>query len=317
MFSFSEKDFLEFAKEISEKVNSFTDCYYRNRLISGKSRVEYKCNSELDTKGEHKIDELVKKLILEEVNTNYPEVSKHVNIFMEEFSPHNYNKNAVCSIFIDPVDGSRSMDQHIGDPCIMFGFSEKAHISDMKFSDLKSCYIKGLHSGDVYFTSLDKAYYVPRGLEPDPNLEFDSRFVPIKLESTLPMRLEDSCVVIRDGYGMRSIVERKIDHRILNIVKHTFSHDITGMELCYLASGRDIVHVLVEARSNKDNGKWRGSDGFNLIPYPLVKAVGGGVYSLNGEAIDDIDFEPHKMYDFIAAVSDRLKNEFIEKAVKK
>jgi hypothetical protein len=130
------------------------------------------------------------------------------------------------------------------------------------------------------------------------------------------VNIRDACVIIRDGYGMRSTVEGKIDHSILNTVKHTFSYDITGIELCYLASGRDIVHLIAEGRSHVENGKCKGSDGFNLIPYPLIKAVGGVVCALNGIELGETKFDPHKIYDFIGAVNLELVDEFIEKAVK-
>jgi fructose-1,6-bisphosphatase/inositol monophosphatase family enzyme len=264
------------------------------------------------------VDAFIKQIIIEYINGHCPQVKNEAIIYMENFkvtSP----ENPSCTIFIDPVDGSRSADQHIGAPCFMIAFSSKT--DDIHFRDLQNCFVRGIHSGDSYFTFCSKAYYVPGGYSitfgNNGEVIVNKELVlnPIKMSHN-PERLKDATVIVRDGYGMREIVSKKIDHSILNAVKHTFSYDITGIELCYLASGRNIVHLLVEARRHFQNGKAVGSDGYNLIPYPLIKAVGGNIYLLNGQSLDDILYKPQEIYDFIAGINPILVQEFVHSSVK-
>jgi hypothetical protein len=140
---------------------------------------------------------------------------------------------------------------------------------------------------------------------------------PLNARKRDDFKLQDATVIVRDGYGMRKFVAEKINHEILNVVKHTFTIDITGTELCYLAAGRDIVHIVVEARRHMEGDKYKGADGYNLIPYPLIKAAGAMIYDLNGIPLDDEIYIPSQIYDFIASASRRLLNDFIRDGVKK
>ncbi len=320
MKSFKEVDFLEFAQYVSEKVYIAFNKYYRHKLLSGYASINYEDNFENSVKSVHKIDRFVKEIITQALDERFTGYKDSINIYMEDFKVCDVS-NPKCCIFIDPVDGSRSADQHIGDPCIMMAYSPKTDMHNLRFRDLESCFIKGLHSGDVYFTYYSKGYFIPNGYTyrlHDEKVTIDETFIlnPLKrIDNTSPITLGDSCVVVRDGYGMRSIVSNKVNHSILNYVKHTFSYDITGIELCYLASGRDIIHILVEARSHFKDGKQVGSDGFNLIPYPLIKAVGGMLYTLEGEELEHKHYNPYNIYDFVSTANDRLMKECINRGL--
>lgn len=317
---FSEKEFLLFSQAISQKIYLFTKNYYKKKLLTGLTEIEYISPSNTDIKQEHKIDKLVKNYILDLINQEYSYLLKIANFCMEDYQEIK-NTDAVCTIIIDPVDGSRCADQNIGDPCIMFAISFTP-FNQMTFKDLASCFIKALHSGDTYFVYHQQSYYIPNNLNfylqekkvllnDNPN-----NFVEVKPQhqkDQLPKNISDSVFIVRDGYGMRTIVKDKINHDILNQAKHTFSHDITSIELCYLT--REVVHLIVEARKHYKNNKWNGSDGFNLIPYPLVKAVGGMIYDLYGKELENKKYNPYDIYDFIASTSPTLKDFFIKNSV--
>ncbi|MDK2821607.1 MAG: hypothetical protein PWP31_1572 [Clostridia bacterium] len=113
MISFEEKDFLLFARYICDKIYFALKNFYKEKLILGRSVVEYENKNENDIKGTHKVDILTKNIILETVNNEFPYLKEIANIYMEGLD-HSYNRKLDYCIFIDPVDGSRSADQHIG-----------------------------------------------------------------------------------------------------------------------------------------------------------------------------------------------------------
>jgi fructose-1,6-bisphosphatase/inositol monophosphatase family enzyme len=317
----TEVEFIRFAEKVGRKVYFFVKNYYQNKLLKGLTKLEYANAGSDSIKQEHKIDSIVKQYIINLIRKDYPDLLKTANLCMEDYHQLN-NENAVCTIIIDPVDGSRCADQKIGDPCIMFGISDAA-FGEMTFKKIRSCFIKALHSGDTYFVLNHHSYYIPGHID----FGFDREKVwvrmndnimaiqPLRIGERLTESIADAAIIIRDGYGMRKVVGSKINHDILNNAKHTFSHDITSIELCYLT--RDIVQLVVEARQHYQAGKCIGSDGFNLIPYPLVKASGGMIYDLSGEELENTRFNPYHVYDFIAASSPVLKDLFIENGVKR
>jgi fructose-1,6-bisphosphatase/inositol monophosphatase family enzyme len=318
---FTEMDFIHFADTVAEKIRVVMKDFYRFKLLHSTATVEYATiSAQEDLKATHKIDQVIKNEVLSIIRKDFSRMLKYANIFIEGASPL-LAETPKFSLFLDPVDGSRSADQNIGDPCFMIAFSPIPNYKNLRFKDLTSCYIKGLHSGDTYFTFCAYGYYIPEGYDyrllPEGKVlvDFDGRsslaLQPIILRKSAVTELKDACVIVRDGYGMRKVVSNKIDHRILNDVKHTFSYDITGLELCYLASGRDIVHLLVEARKHSVKGKSVGSDGFNLIPYPLIKSVGANIYSLSGEPVANLRFNANNTYDFIAACNSELLLKFL------
>jgi fructose-1,6-bisphosphatase/inositol monophosphatase family enzyme len=320
---FTEECFLEFAQKVSYIVFNQAREFYDVRLVNNVAKIDYYGTNIDNTKAEHKIDKIVKDVIREYINDNYPHLWDIANVHMEDMETSNcYSKK--ISLFFDPVDGSRSADVNIGDPCFMIAYAEKNDdCKEIRFKDLKSCFIKCLKTGDIYFTYNAKGYYIPNGhtyeLLPNGSALMDGtrNVKALYAGKNEKFELAHSTVVIRDGYGMRKIVAEKINHDILNDVKHTFSYDITGTELCYLAAGRDIIHVLVEARKHKaKDQRWVGSDGFNLIPYPLLKASGAMIYSLDGVELEDVVYNPRGIYDFIACSSKFLVDKFIEKGVK-
>lgn len=314
MYKFSEIDFLEFAKSISDVVSKGYSEFYAKKVISNNFSIEY-ADSICDVKSEHKIDRFTKELILNCIKQSYPYIYDNANIFMEDYV--GTKSSGFFNLYFDPVDGSRSADLNVGDPCFMVTYSEKTE--NVKFKDLKNCFIRGLKSNDIYFTFSNRAYYIPNGFSYDikenaVNLIYDNSSVELKpIENTYKdIHLANSSVIIRDGYGMRSIVAKKIDHNVLNQVKHCFSHDITGMELCYVGACRGIAHIMVEARYHTNGNKIIGSDGFNLIPYSFLKATNCVITSLNGNSLDNCDYNPKNVYDFIACVNSDLLDEFIK-----
>lgn len=322
---FDENFFIEFSKKLSHILFQKVREYYNQKFLSGVNGLEYSTyndNTYVSLKAEHKIDQYAKSVIMDFIHSNYFYLWEKCNIFMEDFYSE-ASDNLSISIYIDPVDGSRSADLNIGDPCFMIAYAEKASASEaIKFKDLKSCFIKCLKSGDQYFTYENFAYYIPGEysfniLDGKILLNNKQQVAPIKLKNDV-YTLEQAVVIIREGYGMRKFAGGKINFDVLDDVKHCFSYDITGTELCYLASGRGIADIMVEARKHIDHAqKARGSDGFNMIPYPLIKAAGGMMYTLTGKKYEDIEYCPHKMYDFIAASNERLLKNFLQKGIKK
>lgn len=309
-----ELDFLQFAKQLSDEVSKGYSEFYKSKIINNNFFIEY-ADSIGDVKSEHKIDKFIKELILNHIKNNYTYIYENANIYMEDYI--NTNSNGSLNLYIDPVDGSRSADLNVGDPCFMVTYSEKTE--NVKFKDLKNCFIRGLKSNDIYFTFRNQGYYVPNGFSyslnnDSVNLIYDNGsniLKPIQ-NNYEDVNLSNSSVIIRDGYGMRSVVAKKIDHSVLNHVKHCFSHDITGMELCYVGACRGIAHIMVEARHHKNGNKIIGSDGFNLIPYSFLKATNCLVTSLDGESLDDHAYNPKSIYDFIACINKHLLYEFIK-----
>jgi fructose-1,6-bisphosphatase/inositol monophosphatase family enzyme len=316
----TEVEFIRFAENIGRKVFCLTQNYYRHKLLKGLTKIEYAAAGD-NIKQEHKIDGIVKQYIVNLIRKDYPDLLKIANLCMEDYHQTN-PENTGCTIMIDPVDGSRCADQKIGDPCIMFGYSDAA-FEEMTFKKIKSCFIKALHSGDTYFLFNHRSYYIPGNI----SFGFDREKVwvryndnimaiqPLRIDAGLATKLADAVIIIRDGYGMRQVVDNKINHEILNEARHTFSHDITSIELCYLT--RNIVHLVIEARKHCRAGKWIGSDGFNLIPYPLVKAAGGVIYDLSGTELENARFNPYHVYDFIAASRPGLKDLFVTRGLKR
>jgi|GEM_PF-2974993 len=309
-----ELEFLKFANQLSDEISKSYLEFYKRKIINNNFSIEY-ADSIADVKSEHKIDKFTKEFILNYIKNNYTYIYRNANIYMEDYI--NTNSQGSFNLYIDPIDGSRSADLNIGDPCFMITFSEKT--TDVKFKDLKNCFIKGLKSNDIYFTFKNQAYYVPNGFLFDiqntaVNLIYNSDVTELRpIENNYKdLSLPNSSVIIRDGYGMRSVVAKKVDHSVLNKVKHCFSHDITGMELCYVAACRGIAHVMVEARTHTRGNNIIGSDGFNLIPYSLLKAANCIVTSLDGKSLDNCIYNPKYIYDFIACVNGNLLNEFIK-----
>lgn len=60
----------------------------------------------------------------------------------------------------------------------------------------------------------------------------------------------------------------------------------------------------------------RGSDEYNLIPYPLIKAVGAEIYTLEGHPFGSMIYNPQGIFDFIAGVNINLVEEFIQASLK-
>lgn len=314
MCKFSETQFLNFAKSISDVVLEGYSEFYTNKILGNNFSIEY-ADSIGDVKSEHKIDRFIKELILEQIKNNYAYIYENANIFMEDYVAS--NTNGSFNLYFDPVDGSRSADLNVGDPCFMVTYSEETE--NVKFKDLKNCFIRGLKSNDIYFTFRNQGYYVPNGFSY--SLNNDSVNLIYKNESNIlnpikntfeDVNLSDSSVIIRDGYGMRSVVAKKIDHNVLNHVKHCFSHDITGVELCYVGACRGIAHIMVEARYHSKGNKIAGSDGFNLIPYSFLKATKCIITSLDGKSLDNTIYNPKGVYDFIACVNHILLHELIK-----
>lgn len=321
---FTEQYFLEFSHKLSVVVFDTVKEFYDDKLVQGIAEIDY-CEKDIDDiKGEHRIDRVVKDVIKQYIDNNYQDLWNLVNIHMEDMERSRCSSKKI-HLFFDPVDGSRSADLNIGDPCFMVAYAEETEeYNEIRFRDLKSCFVKGLKTGDIYITYTGKGYCIPSGhnytLLPAGKVLIDGTKTirPLAAGKSETFKLAHSTVVIRDGYGMRRVVSQKINHDILNDVKHTFSHDITGTELCYLAAGRDIIHVLVEARKHRNNKReWVGSDGYNLIPYPLLKASGAMVYTLDGVEFEDIVYDPKGIYDFIACSSKSLVDSFIDKGIKK
>lgn len=64
----NEKDFLMFAKSISDNLIYIYNQYYQEKLTSGKAIVDCVDESGEDIKGIHKIDILIKDIILQLIN---------------------------------------------------------------------------------------------------------------------------------------------------------------------------------------------------------------------------------------------------------
>ncbi|MGE5418438.1 MAG: inositol monophosphatase family protein [Acidobacteriota bacterium] len=308
-----ESEFIKLAHSIAGEIRNYIRNYYRHQYEN--QSQPHLINNESPGYMPNPTDCLAYQAILDIINRKFHHMLNEANFIIEGFEPI-LGRDAQYTVFIDPVDGSRSAALRIGDPCIMLAYSPQHELTNIKFKDLQFCYVEGLHSADTYFTYCGKGYYVPGGFYFEPRDEAiylygEILLEPIRLRQEYPRSIEEASVIVRDGHGMRRHVKEKINHSILDHARHVFSYDITGLELSYLASGRDIVHLLVESRSHYDKGRIVGSDGFNLLPFPLVKATGGVVYTLNGEPLDEQVFNPYGVYDFIAASNPKIFNEFV------
>ncbi len=244
----------------------------RDSLIERLKETGYIGDTNLDSndlKSHHVIDQIATEVAMKELKYS------NVAIYIEGEKPH-IPDNVDYSIYIDPVDGSLNWDRGVGDPCIVIAISNHKEISCL--NDLNFAYIYGLRSEDEYWTENNSAYYL---------CHLTQKTHKIKTAQTTG--IENMVGYFRTGYGMaKNQLQKTLP--LFYKVKDIRAIDNSGMEICEIARG--AADIMVEARDV--------SDGFNLIAYPILKAAGGGVFSLNGLDIGSQSIKLEEKYNYIA-----------------
>ncbi len=226
----------------------------RDKLVEELSKAGYIGDTNLDStdlKSHHSIDKVATKVILGELRKT------NAAIYIEGEAPIIPDKPA-CSIYIDPVDGSLNWDRGVGDPCIAIAISDNEKINCL--NDLNFAYVYGLRSGDEYWAEKGCAYYFC-------NLTQNTH----KINAAKTSGINNMVAYFRTGYGMaKKQLQKTLP--LFYKVKDIRAIDNAGIEICEIARGAS--DLMIEARD--------GSDGFNLIAYPILKAAGGALFSLDG-----------------------------------
>lgn len=244
----------------------------RDTLIQRLSETGYIGDTNLvsnDLKSHHSIDDIAIKAVMNELKDS------KVAIYLEDEKKH-VADGANYSIYIDPVDGSLNWDRGTGDPCIVIAMSDKIKISCL--DDLNFAFVYGLRSGDEYWVEDNKAYYFCKLTQ--------SKY---EINSAQTVGVENMVGYFRPGYGM---AERQL-RRTLPLfykVRDIRAMDNAGIEICEIARG--AADLMIEARD--------GSDGFNLLAYPILKAAGGAIFTLTGADISSKPISLDNKYNYIA-----------------
>jgi fructose-1,6-bisphosphatase/inositol monophosphatase family enzyme len=186
-------------------------------------------------------------------------------------------------LYIDPIDGSRNWDRQVGDPAFAMAFSNvPAHHA---LDDLKFAYVEGLLSGDIYYTMKAKAYY---------RSYFSGKTMPLGSVGA-SISLREAVAYIKPGYSAAEKV-LYLGGSLMREVKDIRAFDNSAMELCHLARGG--CDLVLEARDL--------SDYFNLLAWPILRAVDAQLLSLEGKPLRTSVFEPDQIINFLAASHSEL-----------
>lgn len=192
-------------------------------------------------------------------------------------------------VYIDPVDGSLNWDRGTGDPAFVLAVAAGSGAG--RLDDLAFAYVEGLRSGDIYRTEGDRAVYraALAGREH-------------RLRTAAPERIEEATGYLRAGYGgARRQLARTLP--LYLGARDLRASDNAAIEFGEIA--RNAAHFMVEARSL--------SDGFNLLAWPIVRAAGGALRTLDGGDLPRQPFDPNARTDYVLAGSESLADDVVRR----
>jgi fructose-1,6-bisphosphatase/inositol monophosphatase family enzyme len=192
-------------------------------------------------------------------------------------------------VYIDPVDGSLNWDRGTGDPAFVLAVAAGPVAGCL--DDLSFAYVEGLRSGDTYRTEGGCAVYraALAGREH-------------RLRTAAPDRIEEATGYLRAGYGgARRQLARTLP--LYLGARDLRASDNAAIEFGEIA--RNAAHFMVEARSL--------SDGFNLLAWPIVRAAGGALRSLDGADLPPGPFDPNACTDYVLAGSRTLAEDVLQR----
>jgi len=192
-------------------------------------------------------------------------------------------------VYVDPVDGSLNWDRGTGDPAFVLAVAAGPRAGCL--DDLAFAYVEGLRSGDIYRTDGGRAVYraALAGREQ-------------RLRTGAPDRVEDATGYLRAGYGgARRQLARTLP--LYLGARDLRASDNAAIEFGEIA--RNAAHFMVEARSL--------SDGFNLLAWPIVRAAGGVLRTLDGGDLPRQPFNPNAAADYVLAGGETLARDVVER----
>lgn len=192
-------------------------------------------------------------------------------------------------LYIDPIDGSRNWDRQVGDPAFAMAYSPNpvGHPLD----DLTFAYVEGLLSGDSYYTLKSKAYY----------RNYYSGKSMLLSKSPSGPALSEAVAYVKPGYSAAEKV-LSLAGQLMRQVKDIRAFDNSAMELCHLARG--ACDLILEARDL--------SDYFNLLAWPILRAVDGRLLGLDGGDLRPSVFSPDEIVNFLALRNPNLAGEVLQ-----
>lgn len=268
-------DYLALARQIGEQIHA----YLMERLRAGGYSGETMEDPD-DLKSTHAIDRAT-AAIAQACLADYD-----CNLFIESVDVGGASE-AAFSVYIDPVDGSLNWERGVGDPCIVIAFADKPVIETL--DELCFTYVRGLRSGDSYYADREAAYYC--------NALTGNR---VRINPAAARPLVEATLYLRPGYGLAR------NQLVATLPLYLRARDIraidnAGIEVCEIARG--AADLMVEARN--------GSDFFNLLAWPILRASGGVLLDLQGEDLTDRRIDFSGVYNYIASHSGSLAEEVV------
>lgn len=192
-------------------------------------------------------------------------------------------------LYIDPIDGSRNWDRQVGDPAFAMAYSPNP--AGHPLDELTFAYVEGLLSGDSYYTLKSKAFY----------RNFYSGRTMLLNRSPSGPALSEAVAYVKPGYSAAEKV-LSLAGQLMKQVKDIRAFDNSAMELCHLARG--ACDLILEARDL--------SDYFNLLAWPILRAVDGRLLGLDGGDLRSSVFSPDEIVNFLALRNPNLAGEVLK-----
>ncbi|MCP4873491.1 MAG: hypothetical protein GY898_32795 [Proteobacteria bacterium] len=267
-------DFLALARELGDAVVAQLKAHASPggvRLVGG-----------TDLKGKHGIDGRISAAILAVMERSGAAARVVIEGEGEVFAGGD-----AFTVILDPIDGSTNCDRWVGDPGFALAITEVG--PGATFGDLGFGYVRGLVSGDEYWTADGGALY--RSAFHDREFRCDAR-------ANAPERLAEAAAYLNLGYGPtlggRAAVAAE---RFVAAVADVRGFDTASTEVGHIARG--AAHLRVECR--------KGSEGANLLAsMTILRAAGGVTLTLEGADVADLPLAVDAQIDFVSASNEAL-----------
>lgn len=238
-----------------------------------------------DLKGKHAIDGAVNAAVIDEVRRRG--IPARVVI---EGEGEVHAGGEALTILLDPIDGSTNCDRWVGDPGFALAITHVG--AGATFADLGFGYVRGLISGDEYWTAGGRAMH---------RSAFHHREQVCDATFEAPARLADAATYLNLGYGP-TLGGRaaRLAEAWVAAVADVRGFDTASTEVGHLARG--AAHVRVEARG--------GSEGANLLAsMTILRAAGGVTCTLEGVDVATLPLQIDAQIDFVSAATPGLARE--------
>lgn len=234
-----------------------------------------------DPKATHAIDEHAAEIATAAL------ADHRCNIYIEGHAAR-IHPEARLACYLDPVDGSMNWDRRIGDPAFVLAWCRGPAANSL--DDLEAAYVEGLASGDCYWVHAGRAMY---------HCQLTGRTTHLGPQPPVP--LEQAIGYLRFGYG-GAAAQLAATGGLLLAARDVRAVDNAAIEFCEIARG--AAGFMVEARGL--------SDGYNLLAWPIVRAVGGALLDPGGAQLAQRSFVAERVQDYVVASSPGLAHEVVE-----